>query len=175
MLNMLYLQDIVGVPSVLAVAWTLCLEVQFYLIVVIVALTAGRLGRTLVARTRMQVGVMLALTASSLALALFGVSTGPWCWVPLDVRRRHGAGMVRDGHRPRVGRRCGLRNADRVGCQYEPRQPRGPVGWAWFAIGTAMLVGVLAVAGWLERSPWSRRCCTSVASPIRSISPIFPS
>ena len=153
-LNMLYLQDIVGVPSVLAVAWTLCLEVQFYLIVVIVALTAGRVGRTVEVRTRMQVGAMLALTTTSLALALFGVSTGPWvlgafwmfgigmvlAWFVTGVIRMWVVGAIFTGL---IAWGIGMSAVNRA----------DPWGGHWFAIGTAVLVGLLAVAGWLQRSP----------------------
>ena len=31
-LNLVYLQDLAGSPRILAVSWTLCLEVQFYLV-----------------------------------------------------------------------------------------------------------------------------------------------
>jgi hypothetical protein len=55
-LNMLYLQNIVGAPSVLAVAWTLCLEVQFYLVIILVAWTAARIARSDRTRTLLVVG-----------------------------------------------------------------------------------------------------------------------
>ena len=42
LVNMFYLQDFTGTEGVLAVAWTLCLEVQFYLVVVLLVLLAGR-------------------------------------------------------------------------------------------------------------------------------------
>lgn len=153
-LNMLYLQDIVGVPSVLAVAWTLCLEVQFYLLVVLVALTAGRIGRTSAIRMRMQIGVMLGLTAASLLLSLLGVSTGPWV---LGTFWMFGAGMVLAWFVAGVIRLWLVGTVLGVlvvwGIAMSLVKGADPWGGHWFAIATALLVAVLAIGGWLARSP----------------------
>lgn len=80
-LNMFYLQGITGVPAVLAVAWTLCLEVQFYLVVVLLVLACGALTRradTMVNRDRLVRIGALTLGAVSLALPFFGQTGGPW-------------------------------------------------------------------------------------------------
>ena len=80
-LNMFYLQGIAGAPSVLAVAWTLCLEVQFYLVVVLLVLTSGALVRRTgppAARDRLVRIGALTLGAVSLALPFFGHTGGPW-------------------------------------------------------------------------------------------------
>lgn len=80
LLNMIYLQDITGVPAVIAVAWTLCIEVQFYLVIILIMLVLRRwkkLGskstQTFVIRT-----VVLGLGVISLAMPWLGWSTGPW-------------------------------------------------------------------------------------------------
>jgi peptidoglycan/LPS O-acetylase OafA/YrhL len=43
--NMFYLQNITHQPNFLSVAWTLCLEVQFYLLLILIAGTAQRLSK----------------------------------------------------------------------------------------------------------------------------------
>jgi peptidoglycan/LPS O-acetylase OafA/YrhL len=43
--NMVYLDNIVGARSLVGVGWTLCLEIQFYLLLVILAGIGQRLGR----------------------------------------------------------------------------------------------------------------------------------
>ena len=81
LLNLLYLQGIAGVPSILGVAWTLCLEVQFYLVVVLLAFASGKLfpGDDVSHRRApaLRTGA-LTLGAVSLALPFLGVSAGPW-------------------------------------------------------------------------------------------------
>lgn len=77
-LNMVYLHDITGADAVLSVAWTLCLEVQFYLVVVLMVLGAGRLTRDESSRARLVHVGALTLGLVSLSLPLLGVSAGPW-------------------------------------------------------------------------------------------------
>ncbi|WP_345752396.1 acyltransferase family protein [Microbacterium rhizophilus] len=78
-LNLLYLQNISGVPEILPVAWTLCLEVQFYLVVVAVTLLASALARSNALRRRsIARGAMLALGAFSISMPLLGLTAGPW-------------------------------------------------------------------------------------------------
>jgi peptidoglycan/LPS O-acetylase OafA/YrhL len=43
--NLLYLQNVLQVDQVVDVAWTLCLEIQFYLVLVLVLLVCGRRDR----------------------------------------------------------------------------------------------------------------------------------
>lgn len=78
LVNMFYLQDFTGTEGVLAVAWTLCLEVQFYLVVVLLVLLAGRVTPDQASRKRLVVVAALTLGAVSLAVPLLGVQTGPW-------------------------------------------------------------------------------------------------
>jgi peptidoglycan/LPS O-acetylase OafA/YrhL len=77
-LNMVYLHDITGADAVLSVAWTLCLEVQFYLVVVLLVLGVGRLTRDDAARGRLVRAAALTLGLVSLAFPLLGLSGGPW-------------------------------------------------------------------------------------------------
>ncbi|QJW35992.1 acyltransferase family protein [Cellulosimicrobium protaetiae] len=81
LLNMVYLQDIVGAEPVLAVAWTLCLEVQFYLVVVLLVWITGRVlpGPARTAARGLAVSVAaIALGVVSLALPFLGTDGGPW-------------------------------------------------------------------------------------------------
>lgn len=78
LLNMVYLQDIVEVPAVVAVAWTLCIEVQFYLVLILVMLATRRWrGHRSTQGTAVRVAV-LAIGGVSLAMPWLGWSTGPW-------------------------------------------------------------------------------------------------
>lgn len=43
--HVLYIQQFLGIPHLLGVFWTLCLEIQFYLVYVLAMLAAQRLGR----------------------------------------------------------------------------------------------------------------------------------
>lgn len=63
MLNMFYLQNIVGVGNIAAVYWTLCLEVQFY-IVYGLHLAAGYYGTSLI-----KIALVVAVTVYSLLVA----------------------------------------------------------------------------------------------------------
>ncbi|MDF2805112.1 MAG: putative Acyltransferase 3 [Cellulosimicrobium sp.] len=81
LLNMVYLQEIVGAEPVLAVAWTLCLEVQFYLVVVLLVWLAGRALRgpaRAPARGRAVSAAAIVLGVVSLALPFLGTDGGPW-------------------------------------------------------------------------------------------------
>jgi len=81
LLNLFYLQGIAGVPSVLAVAWSLCLEVQFYVFVTLLVIGSGLLVRDGAGRARRQQVVRigaLGMGAVSLAFPFLGFSSGPW-------------------------------------------------------------------------------------------------
>ncbi|PJI94127.1 acyltransferase family protein [Luteimicrobium subarcticum] len=84
--NATYTQGFFGDPSILAVAWTLCLEVQFYLVVLLLVIVAGVLvGRTgavptpsLAPRQAWVRSGAWALGILSLLYADMGWSAGPW-------------------------------------------------------------------------------------------------
>jgi peptidoglycan/LPS O-acetylase OafA/YrhL len=81
--NLFYLQGFTGHEPLLAVAWTLCLEVQFYLVVVMVALLLGCRRRheavASPALTRAASRVVFAtLGVASFVLPFTGVDPGPW-------------------------------------------------------------------------------------------------
>ena len=81
LLNMFYLQDIAGAPAVLAVAWTLCLEVQFYLVVVVLVIASGWISRgpgPTEHRIRFVTTIALLLGLVSLSLPFLGADGGPW-------------------------------------------------------------------------------------------------
>lgn len=153
--NMLYLQDILGVPGVLAVAWTLCLEVHYYLVVVVLAVTAARLTRSDGARRRMVACSTAALGAISLALPLVGLNSGPWvigAWWMFGIGMLlawYAEGLV--GLRIVIGVfsvlivwalvvRVALDRAD-------------PWGGEWFAIATGGFIALLVARDRLARSP----------------------
>ena len=75
LINALYLQDILGRPAILAVAWTLCLEVQFYLVVMVVSIVASLATRDDRARLRVIVAVSMLLTIVSMAAAFFQIGS----------------------------------------------------------------------------------------------------
>ena len=83
-LNMFYLQGIAKVPSILGVAWTLCLEVQFYLFVTLLVIASGWFVRDAAARSRrrrrrrlVRIGASV-MAGFSLSLPFLGWSAGPW-------------------------------------------------------------------------------------------------
>lgn len=79
LLNLVYLQDIVGAPAILAVAWTLCLEVQFYLVTVLVLLIAGAIAKDRpVLRVRITRMAILTSGMFSLLMPLLRLDAGPW-------------------------------------------------------------------------------------------------
>jgi peptidoglycan/LPS O-acetylase OafA/YrhL len=153
-LNMLYLQNIVGVPSILAVAWTLCLEVQFYLVVVLVTLAASAFGRTESARTAIRIWIPLGLLAVSLALPLLGINGGPWF---IGLWWMFALGMTLAWFAEGV---IGIRSVSAilavVVVWLTVLQVLGRAdawGGEWFAVATAVLIAVLGARAWLSRSP----------------------
>lgn len=78
--NIVYLQGLTGTRSLLAVSWTLCLEVQFYLVVVVLSWLAALLSRTEAVRHRILRTAAMFLGGVSLALPLIGfdAGAGPW-------------------------------------------------------------------------------------------------
>jgi hypothetical protein len=80
LLNMFYLQDIAGAPSIVQVAWTLCLEVQFYLFVVVLVMASGavRPGSSKGSQSSVVVAAGLAAGAFSMAMPFLGLSSGAW-------------------------------------------------------------------------------------------------
>ena len=77
--NLFYLQGFFHEPSVLFVAWTLCMEVQFYLVVVIVLVASARAlsGSGDRARFAVQAGAFGVLGVVSLGATLVGWDPGP--------------------------------------------------------------------------------------------------
>lgn len=153
--NMVYLQDILGMPSVLAVAWTLCLEVQYYLVVVVLAVAATRLTRSDRARRGMVAWSAAALGAISLGLPIAGLNVGPWV---IGVWWMFGIGMLlawyADGL---VGTKVVLGVfavliAWALVLQFQVGRA-DPWGGEWFAIATGGLVALLVSRGRLARSP----------------------
>lgn len=81
--NLFYIQGFTGQEPLLAVAWTLCLEVQFYLVVVLVAVLLGHRRRHDAATPPALTGaasrkVFAALGVVSFVLPFTGVDPGPW-------------------------------------------------------------------------------------------------
>ena len=75
--HLLYLQDILHIPQLITVFWTLCMEVQFYLVYVLAGYAATKLAAP--AKARLAHG--LALTAMwiiSMTLAFRGKVQTPW-------------------------------------------------------------------------------------------------
>ena len=75
-INMVYLQGILGRPVVLLVSWTLCLEVQFYLYLVLIGLTTALLFR----RRPYRAGQWFALVTGLVSLAVYAQGTGGTIW-----------------------------------------------------------------------------------------------
>ena len=80
--NLFYVQGFTGQEPILAVAWTLCYEVQFYLVVVLVAMcsrwTGGARATTAPLMRPSSRLIFAALAAVSFALPFTGLSAGPW-------------------------------------------------------------------------------------------------
>ncbi len=79
-LNLVYLQGVTDTPSVLAVAWTLCLEVQFYLVVMLLMIVSGRLAGTVesTGHSRFVQAAAITLGVSSILLPFTGWDLGVW-------------------------------------------------------------------------------------------------
>ncbi len=155
LLNMVYLQDILGVPSVLAVAWTLCLEVQFYLVVVLLAIVAARTTRSEAWRGRVVAWSAAALALASLAMPLVGISSGPWVlgvWWMFAIGMLlawHSIGTVRTWH---VAASFAVLVAWASLRQFVLGQA-DPWGGEWFAIGTGLVIWALQERDRLSSSP----------------------
>ncbi|GLI27358.1 acyltransferase [Agromyces rhizosphaerae] len=155
LVNMVYLQDILGVPSVLAVAWTLCLEVQFYLVVVLLAIVAARTTRSEAWRGRVVVWSAAALALASLTMPLVGVSSGPWVlgvWWMFAIGMLlawHTIGTVRTWH---VAAAFAVLLAWGALRQFVLGQADA-WGGEWFAIGTGLLIWLLIERDRLAASP----------------------
>lgn len=84
LLNLVYLQDLTGAPRIVAVSWTLCLAVQFYLVVMVLMIVSGRLarGRETVGHSPVVRTGALVLGVASLATPFVGLELGGW-FLPL--------------------------------------------------------------------------------------------
>lgn len=157
--NMFYLQGFTHSPSVLAVAWTLCYEVQFYLFVVLAMVAAGRLVRAGVAddearRQRLVRGALVATGLVSLALPFLHVDAGPWfvgSWWMFCL-----GSVVYWSTSGRVPVWWGAAALAVVGAWAVAEHLAG-VGDPWFgepfAWATALVIFVLARRGLMDRSP----------------------
>lgn len=70
LLNFFYLQNLTGVEEVVGVAWTLCLEIQFY-IVFIALLALGSLVRSAELKRKLSIGLIFASGTLSLIIVHF--------------------------------------------------------------------------------------------------------
>jgi exopolysaccharide production protein ExoZ len=128
-INMVYLQGILGRPVVLLVSWTLCLEVQFYLYLVLIGLGTALVFR----RHPYRAGQWLAIVTGLVSLALYSQGNGGTIWF-ISLWWLFCTGMVL--------------------CWYSiGRAPRWAV-LAWLAIVLAMCVG--CSTGFLRYAdPWA--------------------
>jgi peptidoglycan/LPS O-acetylase OafA/YrhL len=147
--DMFYLQDITHTDAVLAVAWTLCLEVQSYLVVVVLVLLAGRLARTQSARQRLVRIGAIGLGALSLAFPLLNLDGGPW-FIGLWWMFCLGLTLSWFMH-GRLSRSATLGVLGVVGlwCAISPVVGTRPDPWSgqWFAWATAVLILILIRSG----------------------------
>ena len=154
LVNMLYLQDILGFPSILPVAWTLCLEVQFYLVVVILAIAATAIGRTERSRLLLSVGGATLLAVVSLSLPLLGVSSGPWV---IGLWWMFGIGMTlawyADGVVPGRFVLIAFTILIAWACALTLFARSDRWGGEWAAIGTGIFIAILVARRGLARSP----------------------
>ena len=75
--NLVYLQDLLGYPSLLGVAWTLCLEVQFYLATILMI----GLGQRLVGKAAWESGRGLRSGSVALVIPTYLGSLGYWLFI----------------------------------------------------------------------------------------------
>ena len=94
--NFLYLQDLLGNPALLGVAWTLCLEVQFYLACILLI----GVGQRVVGRASWEGGRGQALVLSALFVPLFLASLAYRLtyqnWTALDFWHMFSLGALLD-------------------------------------------------------------------------------
>lgn len=156
--NMFYLQGFTHSTPVLAVAWTLCYEVQFYLFVVLAMVAAGWLVRSTpddeARRQRLVRGALVATGAVSLALPFLHVDVGPWfvgSWWMFCL-----GAVVYWSTSGRIPAWWGALALTVVGAWVVVERLAG-VGDPWFgepfAWATALVIFVLARRGLMDRSP----------------------
>ena len=149
LLNMAYLQDITDTPNILAVSWTLCLEVQFYVVVITLILLSGRLahgpsvGHTSAVRTG-----ALTLMAASLAIPFLGWELAgrflPLWWMFCTGMLLDGtASAVSPAPSPGPSWECSVPGASGV----PPTGDADPWGGEWTAWGTGVLILVVIEFG----------------------------
>lgn len=91
-LHLVYLQDIIGVKSIVAIYWTLALEIQFYLVFGLIMATGGRFRAPL----------MIAVTAYSMAVAINAAPSLPglflshWCMFVIGAAAHYYSLVNRD-------------------------------------------------------------------------------
>ena len=78
-LNLFYLQGIFGAPGIVGVAWTLCIEVQFYLVFILL-LTVGQRRRNTTAEKKITPVSLFLVTVSGLLSVAFNLwkKDSPW-------------------------------------------------------------------------------------------------
>ena len=127
LVNMVYLQGILNVPAVLDVSWTLCLEVQFYLFVLLAGVVAAWLSK----RRQLGGSQVLALAAGVVSLALYGSGTSVDGWF-IGLWWMFCTGMVV--------------------CWYFVGRVTRSLTLGWFAATLVMCIA--AAAGWGGADPW---------------------
>ncbi len=75
--NFTYLNQMVGSPTIVAVGWTLCQEVQFYLVFILLLGVSQRIGRLLRSDKYARLLIFLPLAVYSIVIAL-GLLPTPW-------------------------------------------------------------------------------------------------
>jgi peptidoglycan/LPS O-acetylase OafA/YrhL len=92
LLNAVYLQNLTNTPQILNVAWTLCLEIQFYLVFIILILLGSIGSRSRESRQirPLTIGLVIAVALVSLPFCggrhLFGATFVPfWCYFASGV------------------------------------------------------------------------------------------
>ena len=128
LINMVYLQGILGAPAVLDVSWTLCLEVQFYLFVLLAGVVAAWVAK----RRQLAGSQLIALAAGLVSLVLYGTGTSVDGWF-IGLWWMFCTGMVV--------------------CWYFVGRITRAVTLAWF--GAVLVMCVAAAVGWVGGAdPW---------------------
>lgn len=97
MINMVYAQDLLEYPSAVPIAWTLCLEVQFYLAFITLLAVSQFIGKALKPRAAAKhVGSAPATSSLPRMVLVLGLGLfSLWCWYPTFLRIDFFAGWFR--------------------------------------------------------------------------------
>ncbi len=152
-LNFFYLQGVTDRPSVLAVAWTLCLEVQFYLVVLLLSLAAGRLFGAASQLAVVMFGTAV-LTAFSIALPFTNLQLGAWVigtWWMFALGMFLAWFAAERLSWPTA--LCAIASIASWVVILDLTGRGDPYGGEWFAVGTAVVIAALVRARRLGSSP----------------------